>query len=189
MILNSIEGGKSLINKLMEFGRTQSSKPQWIEPNHLLSATLTMLRGLLGKHIEIEEDFATDIKRISVDPGQLEQVVVNLALNARDAMPQGGTLTVRTRNVAIDRSYAASHPDAALGAHVMIGVQDTGSGMNQETRERLFEPFFSTKPVDKGSGLGLSVVHGIVTQAGGHIEVESEPGQGSLFKLYFPAVE
>ncbi len=189
LILSSIERGKTLINKLMEFGRTQSSKPQWVEPNQLLSTTLGMLRGLLGKHIDIDEDLAPRVKRIRIDPGQLEQVIVNLVLNARDAMPHGGTLTIRTRNIAIDESYAASHPGAAVGAHVMIGVQDAGSGMDDETRERVFEPFFSTKPVGKGSGLGLSVVHGIVTQAGGHIEVESKPGEGSAFKLYFPAVE
>jgi PAS domain S-box-containing protein len=188
-IHNAIERGRVLIQKLLVFGRTRRSKLQVVDPNRLISETRRMLHGLLGTQIEVQTNLAADVKHINADPGQLEQAVMNLVLNARDAMPFGGVLTIETANATFDEEYVAAHPEAAMGEHVRITVSDTGSGMTEETRQQAFEPFFTTKAVDKGSGLGLSIVHGIVNQAGGHIEVSSTLGKGAVFNVYFPAVE
>ena len=188
-ILNAIERGRALVQKLLVFGRTQKSKPQLVDPNRLITETEAMLRSIVGRRVKIRKTLDPAVKYINADPGQIEQAIMNLVLNARDAMPDGGTLTIETVNVDLDDTCAAAGGEVATSGHVMIAVGDTGVGMSEETRQRLFEPFFSAKPVDKGAGLGLSIVHGIVKQAGGHIEVTSELGKGAVFTLYFPAAE
>lgn len=188
-ILNAIERGRTLVQKLLVFGRAQKSKPQLVDPNRLITETETMLRGIVGRRIKVRKILDPVVKYINADPGQIEQAIMNLVLNARDAMPEGGTLTIVTANADLNDAYVATADEAATAGHVMITVSDTGVGMSEEIRQRLFEPFFSAKPVDKGSGLGLSIVHGIVKQAGGHIKVTSELGKGSVFRLYFPAAE
>lgn len=147
------------------------------------------MRRLLGG--DVHTVIATDehLHAVRADRGQLEQVVINLAVNGRDAMPGGGTLTIETKNVFIDSDYRVERPYARLGPHVMIAVSDTGIGMDAATRGRIFEPFFTTKALGQGTGLGLSTVYGIVKQSGGHIEVESQVGQGTTFRVYLPMTE
>ena len=144
------------------------------------------LRRTLGEDVDLVTVLADDLGPVEVDPVQVEQVVVNLALNARDAMPAGGQLTIETRNVELDAAYAREHAEVEPGPHVLLAVSDTGEGIPPEVMPHLFEPFFSTKALGKGTGLGLATVYGVVRQSGGHIWAYSEPGHGSTFKLYFP---
>ncbi|GIW81963.1 MAG: hypothetical protein KatS3mg105_3770 [Gemmatales bacterium] len=160
-----------------------------VDLNGIIRETEKMLRRLIGEDIELTLTLADNLKPVYVDRTQIEQVIINLAVNARDAMPQGGRLTIETRNVQIDEEYARSHRDLSAGPHVLLSVTDSGEGIREEDLDKLFEPFFTTKPAGKGTGLGLAVVDGIVRQSGGAIEVYSEVGVGTTFKIYFPATE
>ena len=163
-------------------------QPRVINVNAVLIQTQKMLQRLIGEDIELILDLGVDIGNIKADPGHVEQAIVNLAVNARDAMPMGGHLRIETADVVLDETYARTHMGVKPGEFTMIAVSDDGHGMDAETRRHIFEPFFTTKEKGKGTGLGLATVYGIVKQTGGDIWVYSEPGQGTTFKLYFPRV-
>ncbi len=176
-----------LTQQLLAFGRRQVLRPVPLRLESVVSGVSSMLRRLVGERIHLLTSSAPDLHVVRADPAQIEQVIVNLVVNARDAMPEGGRIVIRTRNVVLDASgaYEMAH-GLPGGAHVLLTVSDTGVGIAPEIRERLFEPFFTTKSVGKGSGLGLSTVFGIVAQSGGHITVVSEPGEGTEFRIYLP---
>src|SRR5262249_6449922 len=168
--------------------RKQMMQPKALDLNLVLQNFGNMLPRLLGEDIALETSFSSGLPRIEGDAGMLEQVVMNLAVNSRDAMPKGGKLLINTSMVEIDEAYAGQHPDARPGKFACLTVTDTGCGMDRKTMERIFEPFFSTKEVGKGTGLGLATVYGIVKQHQGWIEVTSQPGTGTTFRIYFPGV-
>ncbi|HKA71160.1 MAG TPA: ATP-binding protein [Xanthobacteraceae bacterium] len=180
------ERGADLTKRLLAFGRRQVLEPRPTDLNTLVEGMEQLMRRTLGEHIAIEFRPAADLWPAKVDPGQLEAAVLNLAVNARDAMVQGGRLTIETTNVEVDEGFAAMNADAAPGEYVMVSVSDTGGGMPPDVLERAFEPFFTTKPVGKGTGLGLSMVYGFVKQSGGHLKIYSELGMGTVVRLYFP---
>jgi two-component system, cell cycle sensor histidine kinase and response regulator CckA len=188
-VRNAGDRGVSLTRQLLAISRRQVLKPVVLDLNQVVLDFERMIRRLLGEDIALVIHTSPGLGRVAADPSQLEQVLMNLALNARDAMPQGGTLGIETRNRELDQSFCAQRVDVKPGHYVELKVSDTGHGIADEIRERIFEPFFTTKEKDKGTGLGLSTVFGIVSQSGGHIDVESAAGQGTTFTVYLPQSE
>lgn len=187
-ICDAGERAAALTRQLLAFSRQTILQPKVLDLNAVVAETGALLRRLIGEDILFTTVLAPNLSRVRVDPSQLDQILMNLAVNARDAMPKGGKLTIETANVELSDEYAASHPDCQPGPHVMLAMTDTGCGMTPAVLARVFEPFFTTKEVGKGTGLGLSMVLGIVQQSGGSIHGYSEPGHGSTFKIYLPAV-
>ena len=188
LISEAADRGAELTGHLLAFARKQPLQPRETDINRLIVESSRLMRPALGEHVEIESRLAASLCEALVDPGQLSSALLNLAINARDAMPGGGKLTLETKNVSFDADYAAAN-DVQAGDYVMIAVSDTGSGIPEAIRDRVFDPFFSTKEVGKGTGLGLSMVYGFVKQSGGHIKVYSEEGYGTTFRLYLPQAD
>lgn len=188
-IKNVVERAAGLTRQLLAFGRQQVLSPQVMDLNAAITHLSKMLRRLIGEDIDLEIREAKDLGRVRADPGQIDQVIMNLAVNARDAMPKGGKLIIESSNVQVDNTFALGHFPMTPGDYVMISVSDTGVGMDGKTQARIFEPFFTTKEKGKGTGLGLATVYGIVKQSGGYIWVQSEVGRGSTFRVYLPPVK
>ncbi len=188
-IYKAAQRAADLTGQLLAFSRQQVLQPKVLDLKWVVADMELMLHRLIGEHIELTTDVEAPIGAVKADPGQLQQVILNLVVNGRDAMSDGGTLRIETQDVALDETYTERHPGMTPGEYVMLAVSDQGCGMDEETKARLFEPFFTTKEQGKGTGLGLSTVYGIVTQSGGHISVHSAPGEGSTFKVYLPRID
>jgi signal transduction histidine kinase len=185
MALHGAQRAATLTARLLAFSRQQALAPQSVDANKLVVGTCELLRRTLGETVSLETVLAAGLWRTFADPGQLENALINLALNARDAMPKGGKLTIETANCYLDQAYVSSLQEPVVsGQYVMIGIADTGMGMDKATQERAFDPFFTTKGVGKGTGLGLSQVYGFVRQSDGHVKIYSEPGEGTTIKIY-----
>ena len=187
LIEESAQRGANIVKQVLTFARGIEGERVLIKPNHLIEEMIDIARKTFPKSIEIRGHYPEDIRTIQGDPTQLHQVLLNLAVNARDAMPNGGSLTFAAENFAVDEHYAAMTPDAQEGQHVMLGVSDTGSGMTRAMIDKIFDPFFTTKEVGKGTGLGLSTALGIIKSHAGFISVYSQVGTGTTFKIFLPA--
>jgi signal transduction histidine kinase/ActR/RegA family two-component response regulator len=184
--MDAAQRAATLTQRLLAFSRQQSLAPAGLDPNELVAGMSELLRRTLGTDIEVESVLAGGLWNVYADRAQLENVIVNLCINARDAMPEGGKLTIETANAALDDIYARENADVTPGQYVMIAISDTGTGMTDDVVRRAFDPFFTTKEIGRGTGLGLSQVYGFVKQSGGHIKIYSEPGQGTSVKIYLP---
>jgi two-component system, cell cycle sensor histidine kinase and response regulator CckA len=187
-IKKATDRAASLTRQLLAFSRKQILEPKVLDLNTVVNDMSKMLRRLIGEDVELVTDLASEPGKVKVDPGQIEQILMNLVVNARDAMPHGGTVTIETKDVTLDEGYAFHHVPVQPGNYTMLAISDTGMGMDKETQLHVFEPFFTTKAAGKGTGLGLSTVYGIVKQSGGYVWVYSEVGSGSVFKVYLPRV-
>ncbi len=185
-VVKAGERASQLTRQLLDFSRKQVPTPRTLDLNLVVQGISTMIRRIIGEDIALTLRLEGELPRIKMDPSQLEQVILNLAVNARDAMPNGGELLIETGKVFFDSEVSEGGDRMCPGEYVLLAVSDNGVGMSPEVKEHLFEPFFTTKDFSRGTGLGLAMVHGIVKQAGGHILLESEPERGSTFKLYFP---
>ncbi|HWB45968.1 MAG TPA: PAS domain S-box protein [Hyphomicrobiaceae bacterium] len=181
--------GSKLTDQLLTFARRRHMDAQVIPLNDQVVGVADMLRRTLGEHVRLSTSLARDVWSIRADPSQFQSAIVNMAVNARDAMPEGGKLVVETRNIVLDEDHADFHPELHPGEYVQLSISDTGSGMPPEVRDRVFEPFFTTKEKGRGTGLGLAMVYGFVKQSGGHVTIYSEVGHGTTFNLYFPRVD
>ncbi|MGC1483096.1 MAG: ATP-binding protein [Candidatus Acidiferrum sp.] len=188
-IRKTADRAASLTRQLLAFSRMQVLQPKVLEVNDIIADLGKLLRRLVREDIEFSLRLGDSLSRFKADPGQFEQVLLNLTVNASDAMPLGGKLTIETQNVVVDESYARKLPSAEPGSYILVSVTDTGHGMDDATKARVFEPFFTTKEPGKGTGLGLATVYGVVKQSGGYISLDSEPGKGTRFELYFPRTE
>jgi nitrogen-specific signal transduction histidine kinase/ActR/RegA family two-component response regulator len=188
-ILKAADRATSLTRQLLAFGRRQVLQPQLLDMNSIVMNMDKMLRRLIGEDVQLITSLDPELWPVKVDPGMIEQVIMNLVVNSRDALPNGGKLTIETANVVHDEEYASAHISVKPGYYVMLAVSDNGCGMDKEVQSHLFEPFFTTKEKGRGSGLGLSTVYGIIKQSGGNIWAYSEPSLGTTFKIYLPRVE
>ncbi len=185
-VLRAADRSAKLTSHLLAFGRKQVLNPELLDVNKVLTDLLDPLRRMIREDIEVEIQVAPELWHVEADRNQLEQAIINLAINARDAMPGGGRLIIKARNDVLDGKYVLRHMGTSGGPHICLSVSDTGMGMDDATKQRIFEPFFTTKPVGKGTGLGLAMVYGFVKQSGGHMNVVSEAGHGACFEIYFP---